>query len=294
MGIGVLAAILVVADVGLSLRESEGLIWRERSFFGVLRVMETGDGDTRQRLLRHGSTAHGLQFLEPPKMRFPTSYYGRVTPLGAWMFMRAPESKRRIGVVGLGVGTIAAYGRPGDLIRFYEIDPGVVHVAGPDGLYRYLSDSAATVEVELGDARLALEEEQAEGRRQDFDLLVIDAFSSDSIPAHLMTQEAFEGYRAALADSGMIAVHVSNRHLQLKNVVSRLFGSIGFSSVHLSTYAVPRYQSKRTDWVFASERPVQLIDLQIALGKLHQRFHLGENSYQVSRLRSSELGSIPL
>ncbi len=293
-GVTAFAIILVAGQIGIATYRTEAPIWQERSFFGVLQVIETGEEHVRQRMLRNGSTMHGVQFMPERGRRLPTTYYGRATPLGAWMRMRRPEKAIRVGVVGLGVGTVAAYGRPGDLVRFYEIDPAVAQVAGPDGYFHFLEDSAATIEVELGDARLVLEEERASGRQQDFDILILDAFSSDSIPVHLMTKEAFEGYRAALSDQGVIAAHVTNRHLELMPVVSRLGHSIGFQSIQLTTMGVPGYQSQAARWVFLSASPERLAALTKTLRRLHMRMRLGDNSLRVNEPSPADIEAAPL
>ena len=139
---------------------------------------------------------------------------------------------RRIGVVGLGVGTIAAYGKPGDLIRFYEINPAVIRLAatGPRRMFTFIPDSAANVDVIPGDARLSLEQELRLGQRQNFDVLVIDAFSGDAIPVHLVTKEAFHLYLQHLKPNGILAFHVSNNTLDLSPVIARLAADSGMSA----------------------------------------------------------------
>jgi spermidine synthase len=292
--VAVFAVALVGAQLAFAMEAPQGGIWRERSFFGVLQVLETGQGRNRRRSLRHGSTLHGVQYTLGPARGFPTSYYGRATPLGAWMSMRAPDEPMRIGVVGLGVGTVAAYGRAGDVLRFYEIDPAVAQVAGSGGYFSFLEDTPATVEIRLGDARRVLDDERANGRRQEFDLLILDAFSSDSIPAHLMTKEAFEGYRAALSDRGMIAVHASNRHLRLMPIASRLGRTIGFESLQLTTYSAPRYQSQAAEWVFLGPETGSLTRLERALSDLYKELRLRKRAYRVHVPSPAELEAIPL
>ncbi len=129
----------------------------------------------------------------------------------------------RVGVVGLGVGTIAAYGRPGDYIRFYEINPAIIKVAAhPNGYFSFLRDSRARVDIVAGDGRLSMEREAASGRVQRFDILVIDAFSGDSIPVHLLTREAFAVYLSELAGDGVLALHITNGYLDLRPVIKQL------------------------------------------------------------------------
>jgi hypothetical protein len=199
-----------------------------RNFFGVVQVREV-NVDTEEHLyaLRHGAIIHGIQFLRPERRKLPTSYYTASTGLG----LAITEQRRlkqeagqpaglRIGVLGLGVGTSAALAQAGDSLRFYEINPVVIALArGEGGYFSYLKDTPAAVEVVEGDARIALEQELARGQPQGFDVLVLDVFSSDSIPMHLLTEEAMALYRKHLAPSGVLALHVSNLHLDLAPIV---------------------------------------------------------------------------
>jgi hypothetical protein len=187
----------------------------ERNFFGVLGVYEydVDDPMLHRRVLKHGETVHGLQFVLEEKRSWPTTYYGEGS--GAGLALRFMEKKegRHIGVVGLGTGTLAAYAGPGDQFRFYEIDPAVEHFAWRH--FQFLADTPAQIEVVLGDARLSLEREEP----QQFDLLVLDAFTSGSIPVHLLTVEAFDLYQRHLGEGGLVAVHISNPHLDLDRVL---------------------------------------------------------------------------
>jgi SAM-dependent methyltransferase len=158
-----------------------------------------------------------------------------------------PTTRRlKIGVIGLGTGTIAAYGSKGDVYRFYDINPAVIRIANTE--FTYLRNSEATIETPLGDARLSLEREPA----QDFDLLAIDAFSSDSIPVHLLTQEALTIYRRHMKPGGIIAFHVTNRYLNLIPVVERLADAQGLRAV-LVTDDGEEGLSSRSDWVLVSD-----------------------------------------
>jgi SAM-dependent methyltransferase len=188
-----------------------------RNFYGVLRVTQDGDsGDAgASRTLVHGTITHGLQFLAPDRRRLPTTYYGRQSGVGV-AIQNTRRSAQRVGVIGLGAATLASYGRPGDYYRFYEINPLVIDVARRE--FTYLADCPAKVEVVLGDARLSLERELS----QQLDVLAVDAFSSDSIPVHLLTLEAFRLYFRHLRPDGVLAVHISNTHLNLEPVVERL------------------------------------------------------------------------
>ena len=196
-----------------------GKVWVSRNFYGVLRVMEyyRSNPDRHQYLLSHGMIDHGCQLLSLEGRRRPITYFSERSGLGiALRRLAAERPSLRVAVIGLGAGTIAAYGRKGDHYRFYEINPTVRVLATT--LFTYLADSPADVQVAMGDARLSLEREDSQG----FDLLVIDAFSGDAIPAHLLTREAFDVYLHHLRPDGAIAVHITNRYLDLKPVVRAL------------------------------------------------------------------------
>jgi spermidine synthase len=189
-----------------------------RNFYGVIRVREVADENAhRYRVLMDGSVVHGTQYLESALRRRATTYYAPTSGIGRLLtILNSGDAPLKIGVVGLGAGTLAAYGRKGDIYRFYEINPSVIRVARRD--FTYLPDTAATIETMLGDARLSLEREPS----QDFDVLAIDAFSSDSIPVHLITLEALTVYRKHIKPGGVIAFHISNRFLNLGPVVEAI------------------------------------------------------------------------
>ena len=178
-----------------------------RNFYGILRVDEPGaDKNGRYRRLTHGRVQHGLQYLDAGKRAWPTTYYGPHS--GVALAIDALPHPRRVAVVGLGAGTLAAWGRTGDTYRFYEINPNVETIAHK--WFTFLSDSKAKVEVALGDARIQMEQELAAGQTHDFDLIAVDAFSGDAIPMHLLTAECAEIYRRRLAPGGILALHISN------------------------------------------------------------------------------------
>ncbi|MFP4056721.1 MAG: spermidine synthase [Candidatus Brocadiia bacterium] len=193
-----------------------------RSFYGALRVVAEYEmgflGVPRPQVytLRHGRIDHGSQFVDPGRRLEPTSYYVETSGVGLTLLNYPRESGLRVGVVGLGVGTLAAYGREGDVFRFYEINPDVARLAR--SRFTFLADSPARCEVVLGDARLSLEREAA----QDYDILVLDAFTGDAIPVHLLTREAFAVYLEHVKPRGVIAVHISNRYLDLRPVVQAI------------------------------------------------------------------------
>lgn len=218
-----LAGVLVVAGF-VDARNSEE-IRRARSFFGVLRV--TRDRDTKGYTeLRHGTTLHGRQANDPTRQGEPLSYYHREGPIGhlfAELHRRSPSL--RIAVIGLGTGTLAAYGRPGDGITFYEIDRLVRDIAFDRAYFTYTTDATArgvSQRVELGDARVRLDRVKRERPGERYDLIVVDAFSSDAIPVHLLTREALQLYLEMLAPGGVLVLHISNRYLDLEPVVANL------------------------------------------------------------------------
>lgn len=202
-----------------------------RGFYGVLKVFEHNgtDPDFHYYTLVHGVTSHGLQFTEEPQATWPTTYYAETSGIGLTLAHLPPLPRRHLGVVGLGTGTLASYGRVGDRVRIYEIDPLVEQLAR--NRFTYLARSPANIEVVLGDARLSMERELAEDNPQSFDVLALDAFSSDAIPVHLLTKEAFAIYLAHLRPSGVIAVHTSNRYLDLEPVVHALANEFGLKAV---------------------------------------------------------------
>jgi SAM-dependent methyltransferase len=192
-----------------------------RNFYGSMRVYDSGSGETAQRYLTHGTITHGKQFTAPERRRWITSYYSETSGVGRAIRALEQTGPIKVGVIGLGTGTLAAYGRAGDVFRLYEINPQVIDLAMKE--FTFLTDSPAKIETALGDARLVLEREPP----QHFDLLAVDAFSSDSIPVHLLTSEAFATYFRHLKPGGILAVHISNRYLDLKPVVLQAARRLG-------------------------------------------------------------------
>jgi hypothetical protein len=219
--VGVLGALAFVL-IHQILDDVRGSVYASRNFYGVLTVLKEDVGTNSERFtLRHGRIRHGYQFTKPKRQMIPTSYYNIKSGVGWALHNLRSVGPVHIGAIGLGVGTIAAYGKQGDRFRFYEIDPDVAALAqSQNNFFRYLTKTPADVAVILGDGRISLERESRNGS-QNFDLLVIDAFNSDSIPAHLLTKEAMEVYLHHLKKhSGVLAFHISNRFLDLKPVVS--------------------------------------------------------------------------
>ena len=229
-------------------------IFASRSFFGALCVREQqfDDGARYHRLL-HGTTLHGLQHLGAEKARRPTTYYTPTSGVGqALSALSLQEQPVRVGVIGLGAGTLAAYGRKGDAYTFFEIDPQVVALStAPAPLFTYLRDSEARVDITGGDARLSLERASPYG----FDLLAVDAFSSDSVPVHLLTREAFALYARHLrSPQGVLAVHVSNRFLELEAIVQAGGATAGFTTVQVDD-DIETDDADRSTWMLLARDP---------------------------------------
>jgi spermidine synthase len=215
----------------------------------VLNVRDTGEGPDAMRVLSHGTIIHGKQFLEEDRRDWPTPYYGATSGVGLAILDSRARGALRVGVVGLGAGTLAAYGRSGDVFRFYDINPRVVELARSE--FSFLKDSPATVEVQLGDARLSLEREAP----RNFDVLALDAFSSDAIPVHLLTVEAFRAYFRQLRSGGILAVHVSNRYLDLVPVVQRAAEALSLELREVDNYDDEPVGVYRSDWLLLSASP---------------------------------------
>src|SRR5688572_351019 len=238
---------------GVSLHKNVAL--SERNFYGTIRVKEYGQpgGSYHLRRLVHGVIMHGEQYMEGERRSQPTTYYMSSSGIGVAIEAAKARGPVKVGVIGLGVGTLAAYGRKGDVYRFYEINPQVVEVARKQ--FAYLSDTKAGVEVVLGDARLNLEREPPQG----FDVLAVDAFSSDSIPVHLITREALDVYLRHMKPGGVVAFHVSNRFLSLPPVVGRLAKEHGVHVTLVSDNGKDGDDDHTTtDWVLISKDPASL------------------------------------
>jgi len=229
-----LAIGLVVFAVGLwgqAHRFAHLLVHRSRDFYGVLSILEDAkeDPDYHCLELMHGQTLHGLQFFHPMGATWPTLYYTDNSGVGLALGA-LPKGARRIGLVGLGIGTLAAYARTNDYFCFYEINPEVQRLAA--SRFSYLAHCRGKVAFKLGDARLSLEHEPP----QHFDLLALDAFSSDAIPVHLLTREAFELYARHLKTNGVIAVHISNKYLDLEPVLLNVAREFNYGLAVIDTH----------------------------------------------------------
>ncbi len=248
----------VLAFVGFRDSTTGSLLFR-RSFYGAVHV-DRLDGFTQ---LIHGTTLHGYQFVDPTKRATPTSYYGRPGPLGKAfekLFPPSVDASYSLGVVGLGTGTIAAYAGPKDRLTYFEIDQKIVDIASDPKLFTFLSDTKAKITMVLGDGRRSLQESA-----DTFDLLVIDAFSSDAVPTHLLTSEALALYRGRLTQDGVLAVHISNRYLDLQPLVGAMAADLNMTAITGTFVASEEDEAAGTvssDWVFLTKSPQRLDPLR--------------------------------
>jgi hypothetical protein len=225
-----------------------------RNFYGVLRVHTTTEKDSDQAMLQmaHGRITHGSQFIAPDKQHIPTAYYAHSTGIGAVLDSLPDDQPRHIGVVGLGIGTLATYGRAGDRMRIYEINPQVIELARKH--FSFLRDCAAEQTIVVGDARLSLDFEPP----QQFDVLVLDAFSGDAIPVHLLTSEALQVYLKHLKSDGILACHISNLHFNLKPVVAGLAAEQGISVAFHRNAPDPQTAALAASWAILARTPERL------------------------------------
>jgi hypothetical protein len=244
-----LMALLIGGLTGIAAAVTNGnqpAVASARNFYGILRVADRTDGNGLLRELRHGRTRHGFQYVQGQRRAWPTSYYGPHSGV-AIALNTLQQRNRRVAVIGLGAGTLAAWGRSGDTFRFYEINPDVEAMART--WFSFLRDSPARTEVVLGDARVELERELAAGRPGAFDLMAVDAFSSDAIPIHLLTAECADVYRRSLAPGGLLLLHVSNRTLNLEPVARGLARHLGWQAVKLQAPGNESTGESSSTWV---------------------------------------------
>jgi hypothetical protein len=226
-----------------------------RNFYGILSVKDViVDGEAERRLI-DGTTSHGTQSLQPDKKLIARSYYRSNTGVAIALDKLGRNRKIKAGFIGLGAGTMAAYGRAGDNFTFYELNPNVVRLASSH--FTYLAQSKANIEIILGDGRMSLAEEMAAKGSQQYQLLVIDAFSSDSIPIHLLTKEAFDLYWQHLATDGILAVHISNSHLDLTPIVRGLAKTHNKEIFYVKTDAEHQGQHE-VEWVLLASKAASL------------------------------------
>jgi SAM-dependent methyltransferase len=241
----VLATLIVRSGAGTRYGH---VLERRRGFLGALKVVELHDA----RILTHGRIRHGMQLSAAELCDRPTMYYGPGTAVDRLFAVGLPLRPRRIGVLGLGVGTLAAFGRRGDVVRFYELSPDVIAINRR--WFTFLADSHARIELAVGDGRLLLAHEPS----QHFDLLALDAFSSDAVPAHLLTREAFAIYLRHLAHGGVLLVNVANRYLQLDRVVRAVAHSYGLATRFVATPADDSHWTSSARWGVVASSEAEL------------------------------------
>lgn len=258
-GIASIAVIALLIYAHIRQDEDRTLV-RVRNFYGALRVTEelTPPFTEVTRILYNGTITHGTEILTPELRDSPTSYYGHHSGVGMALDLCCGNKPRRVGVIGLGAGTLAAYGRIGDVFRFYDINPLVVEIS--QNTFFYLRDSKANIEIIPGDARLSLASEPP----QAYDVLVIDAFSGDAIPVHLLTAQAMELYRRHMKPDGIIAFHVSNKYLNLIPVVEQEAKHAGLQSAHIASYDEDEIGVYGADWVLVTLKDQVLSKDEIA------------------------------
>lgn len=223
-----LVFVALIAALGLQIHGTmKDAVVMKRNFFGTLKILNENPLNLADHriVLMHGRIEHGYQYTSPEKHNLPTSYFGPTSGAGLSLRLhprRLDHGKNnlRVGIVGLGTGTLAAYGKDGDYFRFYEINPDVLHFC--DKYFTYRKDSAAQVDVVLGDARISMERERKLKEPGNYDVLAVDAFSSDAIPVHLLTRECYFNYRYHLKKDGILALHVSSRYFNLSPVIRSL------------------------------------------------------------------------
>ncbi len=250
---GVVAGAAVVMFALVPIHRDHQVLFAARSFFGVHRVIQ--DGPFHR--LQHGGTMHGLQRMAAMGVCEPNSYYYPTGPLGQ-LFQAEGQRFQRVGVVGLGSGGTACYGRAGQAWTFFEIDPTVERIARDRRLFTHLATTAANVDVQLGDGRLLL----AHAAPASFDLLILDAFSSDAIPLHLVTRNAIELAFAKLRPNGVLAFHISNRYLDLATVLGTIARDMGLDArVNFDTHVTPDEQragKQMSRWLVMTRTPAAM------------------------------------
>ncbi len=232
-------------------RHAEGSVAVARNFYGVLKVEQRPNLRPDRSVVRlaHGRIEHGSQFVMPEKRRVPTAYFSESAGVGQLLRKLRPGQAKHVGVVGLGVGTLTAYGEKGDRFRLYEINPDVISMAKEH--FSFLKDCPAELTIVTGDARLALEFEEP----QQFDVLVLDAFSGDAIPVHLLTKEAIAAYLRHLKPDGVLACHISNLHFDLRPVVIGLANELGLVPQIRISEANPDAAAFKAVWALMARQP---------------------------------------
>lgn len=234
-------------------RVTRSAIALDRNFYGVLRVHRFKDCF----VLKHGQIRHGHQFVDAERRNLPTTYYGHQSGAGLVLRHHKPQQPHRVGLIGLGAGTLAAYAKPGDYYRFYEINPAVVDLAKQ--YFTYLPDCRGELEIVVDDGRIALEREPP----QEFDALILDAFTGDAIPTHLLTVECCQLYLKHLKPDGVMALHINNRHLDLRPVCGGLAEKFGLEAMCLTTEKDESLGTESTVWILMSRSEESLASIDI-------------------------------
>ncbi len=232
-----------------------------RNFYGVIKIRASEIGDVPGYDMMHGAIVHGSQATTPPDSLRPTRYFTKTSGIGLAINNnphRLLGEPLQVGIVGLGVGTLAAYGEKGDVFRFFEIDPAVINVAQDTRFFTYLSQSQAQIDVVTGDGRLSLEKEQESGAPL-YDLIVIDAFSGNSIPTHLLSRKSIDLYLSLLKEDGMLGFHITNRHIDLEPVLAQAARSLHLSAAIIQAKAADNFGANSTWVLFTHDaEPAQL------------------------------------
>lgn len=257
VGVGLLGGVLYLQ----ALLAYEDATFVSRNFFGVVQVTEPHRSDRPpHRALNYGNIIHGMQFLTPGLSSRPTGYYTETAGVGRGLDLFKDRQDRRIGVIGLGVATLAAYGKTGDTLRFYEINPDVIAMA--KDRFSFLSGGKAVTEIVAGDALLSMRSEAP----QHYTLLALDAFSGDAVPMHLLTREAFALYLEHLAPDGIIAAHISNKYLDLRPILWGIADHFGLETALLKNDDEPASLTLASTWMLLSRKPESLAALRQAPG----------------------------
>jgi hypothetical protein len=249
-----------------ALVQREGSIANTRGFYGVLHVYEENGGTENQtRSLYHGRITHGIQWNSPFYNNIPTSYYGTNSGVGLAVKRhpfraKADDNSMKVGIIGLGVGSLAVYARDIDDYRFYEINTQIETLARQH--FTYLSDSKSKPEIIIGDGRISLARELNTSGSQQFDVLVVDAFSGDAIPIHLLTAEAVDLYWQHLKPDGILALHITNIYFDLLDVAYQLASHTGHKAVWVEDFTKRRYE-RYSSWVLITNNQAFLYDKKV-------------------------------
>ena len=264
----VYSAVLVTLFYFVNQQYVKTNVMSERNFYGIISVKDVITAEINERRLIDGTTSHGTQSLIPERENIPLSYYREQTGVAIAFSQLRKQGAIRAGFIGLGAGTLAAYGKDNDYFKFYELNPAVINAA--QTYFTYLSKSKATIDIVAGDGRVSLTNELNHGQPQAFDILVVDAFSGDSIPQHLLTKEAIALYFQHLNKDGIIAVHISNSHLNLTGLLKGLAQESDSYWQYFFTQGQNKYQHD-TQWVWLTK---QTQHLNSSVVKAYQSNHL--------------------